>query len=99
MCIELNQTNQVFTNTHNWQYCQLCIRKYLYFPSLVTINVKLDVSGYKRIIFQGYRLHWFSSFVMAQLSKVGHFGILELHRVCEIKMALNSIYCNVDCEN
>ena len=31
------------------------------------VNVKLDVSGYKRFIFRVCRLHWSCSFLMAQL--------------------------------
>ena len=36
---------------------------------MMLVNVKLDVSGFRRIIFQGYKLHWFSSFVMARLKQ------------------------------
>ena len=32
-------------------------------------NVKLDISGYSSITFQDYRLHWSSSFLMAQLKQ------------------------------
>ena len=33
------------------------------------VNIELYISGYKRIIFQGCRLHWSCSFLMAQLKQ------------------------------
>ena len=36
---------------------------------MMLVYVKLDVSGYERIIFKGCRLHWSSSFLMAQLKQ------------------------------
>ena len=56
----------------------------LYLQHIMLVNVKLDVSRYKRIIFQGHRLHWSSSFLMAQLKwswQYQHSCILW--RVCE----------------
>ena len=60
------------TSTQNWQYWhhyQLFISVYLQFPSLIAPNVKLDVSGFKGIMFQGCRFPWSSSFSIAQLKQ------------------------------
>ena len=75
-----------FTNGQNWQYwhyCQLCIPIYcsflLYLQHMVLVNMKLDISGCSRITFQGCRLHWPSSFLMAQLKlswQYWHFCIV-----------------------
>ena len=35
---------------------------------------KLEISGYNRIIFQGCRLHWSSSFLMAELKRSWQYG-------------------------
>ena len=73
-CWEIVKTIGFFTNTHNWQCwhcCQLCIPIYLEFPFYLhhmrLVNVKLDVSGCRRIIFQGCTLDWRSSLLMTQL--------------------------------
>ena len=34
---------------------------------MMLVNLKLNVSGYKRVILQGCRLFWSNSFLMAQL--------------------------------
>ena len=52
--------NFVFLNI-----CSFLIQLYLQHVTLV--NVKSDVSGHKRITFQGCRLHWSSFFLMVQL--------------------------------
>ena len=59
-----------------------CICKFLlYLHHMILVNVKLDVSGYKRIIFQGCRFHWcmycilHSSF--SQTHIIGNIGIIE----------------------
>ena len=46
--------------------------------------MKLDISGYNRNTFEGCRLYWPSSFLMAQLNyKVGNISTYVLWRVCE----------------
>ena len=65
-----------FTNTQNWQHWHyifpyICSFM-LYFHHMMLVNVKLDVSGYKSIIFRGCRRHWSGSFVMAQLKRSWH---------------------------
>ena len=52
--------NSVFP--HIWSFLP-----YLY--HLLLINVKLNISGKKSIIFQDCRLHWCSSFLMTQLKQ------------------------------
>ena len=37
-----------------------------YLQHMMLVNMQLDISGYNRITFQGCRLHWYSSFLMAQ---------------------------------
>ena len=51
------------------------------------VNGKLDVSGYKRIIFQDGRLHWSNSFLLAHPKRIWQNGIHVLWRVCE------QLYC------
>ena len=72
------QTNSFgfFTNTQNgqyWYYCQLCIPRYLQFPALfplnMLVNVTLDITGYKQIIFQDWRLRWSFPFLKTQLKR------------------------------
>ena len=46
------------------------------------VNVKLYNNGYKRITFQGFKLRGPSQFVMVQLKRSRHIGILVLWRVC-----------------
>ena len=46
-----NIANFVFLNIYNFL---------LDLHDLILVNTKLDVTGSKRIIFQGCRLHWFS---------------------------------------
>ena len=41
----------------------------LYLHHMMLVNMKLDISDCKRIIFQGCRLHWSSSFLMVQLKQ------------------------------
>ena len=41
----------------------------LYLHNMLLVNVKLDVSGCKRISFLGRRSHWSSSFLKAQLKQ------------------------------
>ena len=65
-----------FTNAQNsqyWHYCQHCMAIYLQFPSLFTKN---DVSKYENRnqqiqsnTFQGCRLYWSSSFLIAKLKQ------------------------------
>ena len=56
-------------NWHYWHYCQLCIQFLLYLHHMMLVNVKLDVSGHKRIRFQCCRLHWYYSFLITQLKQ------------------------------
>ena len=53
------------TNTQNWQCSFL-----LYLRHMMLVNVKSDVSGYKRIAFQGCRLYWSILFLMVQLKQL-----------------------------
>ena len=65
---KLSNSGKLFTKAQNWQYrhyCQLCIPIYLPFCSsflhflhMMSVNVKLDISGCKSSKFQGCRLHW-----------------------------------------
>ena len=41
----------------------------LYMHHMMLVNIKLDISGHKLITFQGYKLHWSGSFLMAQLKR------------------------------
>ena len=41
----------------------------LYLQHMMLVNMKINISGFNRIIFQGCRLHWFSSFLMAKLKR------------------------------
>ena len=66
------QTFGIFTNTQNWQYIANFVLVYicsflLYFEINMSVNVKIDLCGYKRITFQGCKLHWPSWFQMPQL--------------------------------
>ena len=38
-----------------------------YLQHMMLVNIKLDIGGYNMIEFEGYRLHWSSSFLVAQL--------------------------------
>ena len=53
--------------------CQLSFPIYsMFLPYLQTVvlaNMELDNSGYKRIIFQGYKIHWSPLTIMAQLRR------------------------------
>ena len=73
--IELNLR---FSQTH-----KLALLPTLYSHLQSLVNVKLDIRGHKRITFQGFRLHWSSSFLMVQLNKVGNINILVLWTVDE----------------
>ena len=76
-CAKLKVLFGVFTNTQNWQhwhYCQLCNPTYLQFfvPYLhwrMVVNMKFNISDEMRIIFQGWKLHWSRSFLMAELKR------------------------------
>ena len=48
----------------------------LYLQHMMLVNMKTDISGCKRITFQSYRLHWFSSFLIKQLNEVGKVALL-----------------------
>ena len=71
---KLSNSGKLFTKAQNWQYrhyCQLCIPIYLPFCSsflhflhMMSVNVKLDISGCKSSKFQGCRLHWSDWFLM-----------------------------------
>ena len=52
-----------YRNVQYWHYCELCIPVYFlhYLHHLMLVNAKLDVSGYKNIMCQGCRLHYFIS--------------------------------------
>ena len=50
---------------------------------MMLVNIKLDIGGYNMIEFEGYRLHWSSSFLMPQLKQSYQIGILVLWSVCE----------------
>ena len=72
----LSNTNVFFTITQSWQcwrYCQLCIPIHLEFSSflqqMMPVNVKLDINGYMRIIFEGYMFYWNSWFIMVELKQ------------------------------
>ena len=39
---------------------------FIYLQHMILINIKLHFGGCNRITFQGCRLHWFDSFLMAQ---------------------------------
>ena len=41
----------------------------LYLQHVMLVNAILNISGYNRITFKGYRLHWSSSFLMRQLKR------------------------------
>ena len=59
---------EFLTNTHNWQlFIPINFQFASLFQHMMLVNVNLDISGHHRIIFQGCRLHWSSSFAMAQL--------------------------------
>ena len=49
----------------------------LYLHHIMLVNVRLDVSGYNGIIFQGCRLYYSSSFLMVQLERSWHSCIAE----------------------
>ena len=52
----------------------------LHLQQIMLVNLKLDISEYNMIAFQGYRLYWISSFLMAQLKpswQYGHFCVVE----------------------
>ena len=62
-----------FPNTQDWQYCQFRIPRFchflLYLHCMILINVQLNVSGHKRIMFQGCRLYCSSLFLVVQLNQ------------------------------
>ena len=39
----------------------------LYLHQLMVVNVKLDIKGYMRIVFQGYMLNWTRGLLMAEV--------------------------------
>ena len=41
----------------------------LYFWNILLVNMKINIRGFNRITFQGCRLHWSSSFLMAKLKR------------------------------
>ena len=45
-----------------------------YLQHMMLVNVRLDISWHKRIIFQGYKLYWSSSFLMTQLKLSWQYG-------------------------
>ena len=87
-CCETQSCCSKFSQTHevdniaimvNFIFAYIC--SFLHYLHHITlVSVKLDVSGYKWIIFQVCKLHWSCSFVTAQ---VGDIGILVLRRICE----------------
>ena len=54
-----------FTNTQHWHYCQLCIA----FSFFICNIWCYDISGSNKWTFQGGRLHWSSSFLVAHLKR------------------------------
>ena len=74
MCGRLCKYNSGFSQTHkigiiaNFVFPYIC-SFYLYLHQLMLFNVKLDKSGKNSIKFQGCRLHWSSSFLMAQIKQ------------------------------
>ena len=70
-------TRSSFSKTHkignigiiaNFVFLNICIFLIqLYLQHMTLVNVKSDISGHKRITFQGCRLHWSSFFLMVQL--------------------------------
>ena len=43
----------------NYIYSHIC-SFLLYFDHMMLVNVKVNVSGYRRITFQGFKCHWSS---------------------------------------
>ena len=80
MKIELKEQKELlvfefFTNAQNWQ-CGIIhnfVFPYLFLQHMTLVNVKLDINECNRITFQGYKPHWSSSFLMAQLKRSWHY--------------------------
>ena len=73
MLVEQNQPNRGFHKRTKLTIFALLSTLYSHFCSFSSylqhirlVNMKLDISGYNRITFQGCRLHWNSSFLMVQ---------------------------------
>ena len=54
-----------------------------YLQHMMILKVKLNISGKKRIIFNGCKLHWFSLFLVVQLEWNWQYWHFVLRRVCE----------------
>ena len=98
-------TNRVFTNTQIWQYCHYCQLLFPYICSflrnmchVIVVNVKLYISMYRRVIFQGYRFfgiliissgtakqswqYWHSCIVESLLKTIMGFFIIFVWIAC-----------------
>ena len=85
----------------NFVFPHIC-SSLLYLQHILLVVMKLDISGCNSITFQGCGLHWSSSFLMAQLNKVGNIGILVSCGVCEkpyYQIVLNTFCKHIFCHN
>ena len=65
----------------------------LHLHHMMLVNVKIDVSGYEKITIQGYRLHWFSSFLMAQWKQSWHSCVVGSLRKSQMYCEKAGNYC------
>ena len=63
-----------FSQTHKIGYIGInanfvvpCTVSFCYFQSMILVNIKLDIMGWIKITFQGHRLHFSNSLLMAEL--------------------------------
>ena len=64
---------------------------------MMLVKMRLDISKYNGIAIQGCRLHWSSTFLIAQLKRNWQYCILVLWIVCEKPQCL--VKCNVVVNN
>ena len=67
LCCSHSGFSQTHTIDNSCQFVSQYNCNFLLFHHMMLVNVKLNVSGYKRITFQICRLHWFRPFLVAQL--------------------------------
>ena len=52
--------------------------------NMMLVNVKLDISGCNRNTFQGRRIHWCYSFLMAELKRSWQYWHSCIGKICTV---------------